>query len=92
MENTLICQSCGMPLQQDVDFGTNADGSWNDDYCVHCYGAGAFTRPEITVGEMVELNLEFLDHFNAEQGSNYTPEEARKELIPFLSSLKRWKK
>ena len=27
-----FCQSCGMPLTDDV-LGTNADGSKNEDYC-----------------------------------------------------------
>ena len=27
-----FCQSCGMPLTNDV-LGTNADGSKNEDYC-----------------------------------------------------------
>ena len=32
-----FCQSCGMPLTQDEDCGTNADGSTNFNYCRHCY-------------------------------------------------------
>ena len=28
-----ICQSCGMPMESEDDFGTNADGSPNSDYC-----------------------------------------------------------
>ena len=28
-----ICQSCGMPLQKSEDFGTNPDGSKNQEYC-----------------------------------------------------------
>ena len=28
-----FCQSCGMPLTDDV-LGTNADGSKNEDYCM----------------------------------------------------------
>lgn len=50
------CQSCGMPLSRDEKGGgTNADGSKSAMYCSHCYQAGAFTRPEITVGEMRRL-------------------------------------
>ncbi|MBO6082186.1 MAG: zinc ribbon domain-containing protein, partial [Bacteroidales bacterium] len=36
-----FCQSCGMPLTKDV-FGTNADGSKNEDYCMYCYKDGKF--------------------------------------------------
>lgn len=46
------CQSCGMPLKQDVNGGgTNADGTKSKVYCSHCYQEGKFTQ-SITVGEM----------------------------------------
>ncbi len=28
-----FCQSCAMPMQNPDDFGTNADGSKNNEYC-----------------------------------------------------------
>lgn len=31
-----ICQSCRMPMDREELFGTNADGSKNADYCMHC--------------------------------------------------------
>ena len=47
------CQSCGMPLKRDENGGgTNADGSRNSMYCSHCYVAGTFTMPDITVDQM----------------------------------------
>lgn len=49
------CQSCGMPLARDErGGGTNADGSKSQMYCSHCYEAGRFTLPDITVGQMQE--------------------------------------
>ena len=36
-----FCQSCGMPLTDEV-LGTNADGSKNEDYCMYCYRDGKF--------------------------------------------------
>ena len=38
-----FCQSCGMPLTEDV-LGTNADGSKNKDYCMYCYRDGKFLQ------------------------------------------------
>ena len=38
-----FCQSCGMPLTEDV-LGTNADGSKNEDYCMYCYKDGNFLQ------------------------------------------------
>ena len=47
------CQSCGMPLRRDEKGGgTNADGSKSSMYCSHCYLAGNFTMPDITVDQM----------------------------------------
>ena len=42
-----FCQSCGMPLTQEI-LGTNADGSKNKDYCIYCYKNGKFLQ-EFTV-------------------------------------------
>ena len=47
------CQSCGMPLRRDEKGGgTNADGSKNLMYCSHCFEAGRFTLPDMSVQEM----------------------------------------
>jgi hypothetical protein len=35
MENMNLCQSCGMPMKDHMDFGTNEDGSMNNNYCTH---------------------------------------------------------
>ncbi len=48
------CQSCGMPMRKEGDFGTEADGALSKDYCTHCYRNGAFTDPGITIDEMAE--------------------------------------
>ena len=47
----LICQSCGMPMQKDDDFGSNSDGTKNKDYCHFCYEDGKFLDEEITMQE-----------------------------------------
>ncbi len=78
-----------MNMRSAEDFGTNADGTPNHDYCRYCYGA--FTQ-DVTMNEMVEKNLQFLDHWNAETGNNFTPDQARPILREFLSGLKRWRK
>ncbi len=47
-----FCQSCGMPLTEEV-LGTNADGSKNEDYCMYCYKDGKFLQ-DCTMEEMIE--------------------------------------
>ncbi len=49
-----FCQSCGMPLSKDAHGGgTEADGRKSTEYCSHCYTAGQFTDPAITLDQMV---------------------------------------
>lgn len=79
-----------MNLRSPEDFGTDSDGTSNREYCHYCYQNGAFTR-DVTVDEMLETNLQFLDHWNAETGNSFTVDEARPLLREFLSTLKRWR-
>lgn len=85
-----VCQSCGMPLKDLDDFGTEAESEVNVDYCKYCFQKGYFTHDR-TIDEMVESNLRFLQEYNKETGSTYTPEQARTELKRYLATLKRWK-
>ncbi|MDH7594145.1 MAG: zinc ribbon domain-containing protein [Methanomicrobiales archaeon] len=39
-----ICQSCGIPLRRDEDFGTELDGSKSKEYCFHCFQMGNGSR------------------------------------------------
>ena len=80
-----ICQSCGMPLIADSDFGLNADGSKNEEYCCYCFPDGAFSKDE-TLEEMVESCIPF-----ALKAGQYQDEEtARQGLLSQLKTLKRW--
>ncbi len=85
-----FCQSCGMPMNTAEEFGNNADGSQNQDYCVYCYKDGKFTV-EATMDEMIEHNLQFLSEFNKDSEKQYSVEEARAEMKAFFPQLKRWK-
>lgn len=49
MSNMVFCQSCGMPLQKEEDYGSNDGGSKNTDYCTYCYQKGNFTELDITL-------------------------------------------
>ena len=40
-----FCQCCGMPMgDTDELYGTNADGSKNEEYCKYCYGNAGKTN------------------------------------------------
>lgn len=85
------CQSCGMALEKDSDKGTESDGIKSEEYCAFCYQQGGFVQ-DITMEQQVELDLQDLDKWNASVGLHVTEQEARKRLMEFLPTLKRWKK
>ena len=81
----MICQSCGMPMTAEDLYGTNADGSLNDEYCKYCYEKGAFHNPGQTMEQMIDICVPFM----VQQGM---PEnDARAQLNEMLPQLKRWK-
>lgn len=79
-----FCQSCGMPLTDEL-LGTNANGSKNDDYCFYCYKDGAFTG-NFTMEEMAEYCSMFVGEYNKNTGQNLTVCEY-KEVISFPKTL-----
>lgn len=83
-----FCQSCGMPLSDDV-LGTNADGSKSEDYCIYCYKDGAFTG-DFTMEEMVDYCSMFVEEYNKNTGQHLTACEYKDVLRQFYPTLKRW--
>jgi hypothetical protein len=81
-----FCQSCGMPLGRARDFGTAADGHRINDYCHHCYRAGRFTEPDLTVQQMIDQCVAFTVR------QTFTPEsDARVTMQEAIPRLKRWR-
>jgi len=80
-----LCQSCAMPLKEEKDFGTNTDGSQNDDYCCHCWQKGSFTY-ESTFEQAVESNIPWW------RGEGESDDVARTRIMEVFPKLKRWKK
>lgn len=88
MENqSIICQSCGMPLDKDPNHGgTNSDQSRSDQYCSFCFKDGQFTDEGITLQEKIDKNVRM-----AVTRLNITEEKARQMAESILPGLKRWK-
>ena len=86
MNEKIFCQSCGMPLQQPKDHGTEADGSFSWDYCTYCYQKGAFTA-DCTKEEMVDFCLKVAPA----QALDQDPAAARQAMLTWFGTLKRWK-
>lgn len=78
-----ICQSCGMPLTKDEHFATEKDGTRNQEYCVYCYKDGQFVQADMTMDQMIDVCVPFME--------DMTPEKARELLQQQLPTLKRWR-
>jgi len=79
----LICQCCGMPLDEDSMVSREPDGSFNEDYCKWCYTDGVFAY------ESKDSLIDFLiSHMPNPENA---PEEARRsQYNQYLSQLKHW--
>ena len=80
-----ICQSCSMMMVEE-EYGYNADGSRNTEYCKFCFPNGKFGKDE-TMEEMIESCIPFW----VNDGDAKTPEEAREKMRKLFPTLKRWK-
>jgi hypothetical protein len=77
-----------MPLDKPELFGTEADGSRSEKYCAYCYQNGAFTQPDATLEEMIEISARgWSDH-----DPNVPYEQAKAQLAQFLPHMERWRK
>lgn len=80
----LICQCCGMPLNEDSLISREKDGSFNEDYCKWCYADGAFVYPS------KENLIDFLVT-HMPNPENEKEEDRRAQFDGYLSQLKHWK-
>ena len=81
--NKLICQCCGMPLEDDI-IGRNKDGSMNEEYCKWCYADGKFTYKD------KDSLLDFLVS-HMPNPDNQSDVERRRLYDSHLSMLKHWR-
>lgn len=79
-----ICQSCGMPIENKNQLGTNGDKSINDDYCIYCYKDGKFID-DVSMEEYIEM----CSNFSEQAGMNY--KEMKLFCQKLFPTLKRWK-
>jgi DNA-binding XRE family transcriptional regulator len=84
-ERNKICQCCTYPLSKPDELGTNADGTWNTDYCIYCYKDGAWVDPNLTVQGVIDYTVPFMT------SPSMTAKKARKKLEAWVPTLKRWR-
>lgn len=80
----LICQCCGMPIEDDSILGRNSDGSINEDYCKWCYADGKYTYSNMD--ELIEVCVPHM------VGEHFTEEQARAYMREMLPKLDYWKR
>ena len=79
-----ICQSCGMPMKKDEDFGTNKDKNKSKEYCKFCYQNGKFTDEGITMEQKIEKNIMIA------KGMGIPEDQAKQMAENIIPTLKRW--
>lgn len=81
----LICQCCGMPLEDDAILSHNSDGTFNEDYCKWCYADGTYTYSDMD--ELIDVCAK---HMVNENCSEAQARSYMKELLPKLDYWKRY--
>ena len=80
----LVCQCCGMPLNEDSMISHEPDGSFNEDYCKWCYTDGEFAYKD--KASLIDFLIGHMP--NPDQ----QPENVRRgQYDQYLSLLKHWK-
>lgn len=81
----LICQCCGMPLEDDAILSHNSDGTLNEEYCKWCYADGTYTYSDMD--ELIDVCAK---HMVNENCSEAQARSYMKELLPKLDYWKRY--
>lgn len=81
----LVCQCCGMPLENDEIIGRDCDGGLNEDYCKWCYADGTYTYDNMD--DLIEVCVKNMvsEKFNEEQARTYM-----RDLLPQLDYWRRY--
>jgi len=78
------CQSCGMPLNKEENWGTNFGGSKTTEYCKFCFQDGKFSDQNLTMERVIEKSVELSKKL-------WMPEDKAREIANnTIPKLKRW--
>ncbi len=78
-----ICQSCGMPMTQAADHGSESGGLPSRDYCRYCRQDGAFTW-DCGMEEMIDFCLRSAPELYQDR------ERSRALMRGYFPTLRRW--
>ena len=80
----LICQCCGMPLEDDRIISHDSDGTLNEDYCKWCYADGTYTYSN--KDDLIDVCVKNMVN------ENFTEEQVRAYMKDLLPKLDYWKR
>lgn len=80
----LICQCCGMPLEDDRIISHDSDGTLNEDYCKWCYADGTYTYSNMD--DLIDVCVKNMIN------ENFTEEQVRAYMKDLLPKLDYWKR
>ena len=84
METQVLCQSCGMMINNTGFLGTEKNGAVSNEYCDECYNEGEFRYPDLTIDEMKDIVIDEMDSIGASS-------EKIDVAVKNLNNLKRWR-
>lgn len=79
----LICQCCGMPLDDDAIISHHHNGAFNEDYCRWCYADGTYTYSDMD--DLIDVCVK---HMASEK---FTEAQVRSYMKDLLPTLDYWK-
>lgn len=82
----LVCQVCGMPLEEKEYISKEKNGNDNDEYCKWCYVDGEHQYDESNFEELIEICVEnMINHY-----PDYEESHLREMLKENIPKLKYW--
>ena len=80
----LVCQCCGMPLNEDSMISKEPDGAYNEDYCKWCYADGHYTYSNMD--DLIDVCVKNM------VSDNFSEADARAYMKDTLPKLDYWKR
>jgi hypothetical protein len=70
-------------MSRPQDFGTNSDGSQNNEYCHYCFQNGSFVNPDASMQDVIDLSVAAMQRMNM-------PGPLIEQTRQYIPTLKRW--
>lgn len=89
-QKIIYCGSCGKPMKNKEDFGTEKNGSSSDKFCDLCYQNGGWTDPDISFDDFYEKSYQGFLNSDMKRMEKFFLK--RMYTKKFVGKLERWNK